>query len=76
MLSHLIVQQYESTAQISLTQVLHPFLSFLPVEQSLCEHDPPPPEPLLEPDPLDDEPLDEPLLEPLDPPLEPPPPEQ
>jgi hypothetical protein len=41
MLSHAVVQQYESTAQISVAHGSHPVCSTLPVEQIGCGHDPP-----------------------------------
>jgi len=72
MLSHFTVQQYESAAQISPAHVLHVFTSLMPVEQTLCEHEPVPAsvpplllpldEPLLLPELL---PLELPLLDPL-----------
>jgi hypothetical protein len=64
--SQRVLQQYESCAQISVTQVSHPEVRLLPVEQSAWLHAPPPlllpedePPPLLPPDepPEDDPPL-------------------
>jgi len=37
-LSHAVVQQYGSTAQICDAQVLQPLVSAAPVEHSACEH--------------------------------------
>jgi hypothetical protein len=34
--SHLVLQQYESDAQMSFTHVLHPVASFTPAVQSEC----------------------------------------
>ena len=67
--SHVTLQQYGSDAQMSVTHVSHPEVSFAPALHSLCLHVPPPPPPelLLEPPEL--------LLEPPELLLEPPPPQ-
>ena len=49
MLSQVTLQQYGSTEQMSVAQVLHVDFSFEPVAQTLClQVPPPPPPPLLE----------------------------
>jgi hypothetical protein len=66
--SQSVLQQYGSFAQTSPAHVLHVAVRCVPVEQTACEHVPPP---LLEPELelLDELPLDEPLELPLDEPL-------
>ena len=64
MLSHLVVQQYESAAQTSVAHGSQPEVRWLPVEQIGCEHVPP----LEDDEVLDDEEEleDEPLLDELE----------